>query len=432
MVQHDTNWDSWAATLFTNSEKTPDKYHRMALRYAMAVTGEPQEMFIYDAAGGNGHAIIAYRVTPTWVMVADPNFPGKTRGIRWDEAAQDLKPYTSGTSAVNIAEHGVTVYEQLLFAAKSAVADWGQVGRRWADFDSGIVGDGTFPKPTLEVLTGKDAAGKDVWAPLADGYRTTEKKLTVRLTQFGTGATMNIYPGTSATPVGPLAARQTIDLDEGANPLGFAIFGKVGTDWQYVDFIRLAVTSGESTDWELADVQVKHTGVSVNQDYTWSWEGDGRGGITTVWKTAFGTPASARLTATWQVPDSLTPGAQVDVPGTLAVSIDYTSQAASFCAEGTSQLGPEDGWLSINGLNTSSVEPSVATTSVPADQRIRILDASIGCDTTTGTMTSEAAESGTLTVPDRVVPAAGETPYLLITFSVSQDLDTVQVMYIYK
>jgi hypothetical protein len=46
------------------------------LRLGIGLTGEPQELAIWDAAEGHGHDIAVYRVTPTRMYVADPNYPG--------------------------------------------------------------------------------------------------------------------------------------------------------------------------------------------------------------------------------------------------------------------------------------------------------------------------------------------------------------------
>jgi hypothetical protein len=47
----------------------------MALRYAMAVTGEPQEMFIYDNNAGSGQGRNADAIAETWIP------PGIAAGV---------------------------------------------------------------------------------------------------------------------------------------------------------------------------------------------------------------------------------------------------------------------------------------------------------------------------------------------------------------
>ena len=434
-VQADPIADPARFDFYQRSLDAPDgRAQYAAFRTAIGFTGRPQYIAIQSADRKSFHAMVVYRVTPERLFVADPNYPGRLRTIRYDAATGMLGPYSSGDNAGDIAAHGVTIYTRFAYIPADASSSDAAIAAHWAEFEGGTAGDAAFPGYTIRVLTGKDAQGKEVWTALADGYRTSEKRLSLRLSKLSNGAasTMAIYRGTSSTRVGPFAWKQTVDLEEGDNPLGFSVFGQVGTDWEYVDFVRLTVTSGESIDWELADVQVKHTGISVNQDYTWSWDGDGRGGITTIWKTAYGTPASATMAASWQIPDRLTPGTSVDVSGELAVTIDYTSQAGDSCAGGLYQVGPEDGWLAVRALNETGSEPDVAGYALAPAQRIAIMNAAIGCDTATGKMVQSKTASGSFTVPDRLVPAAGQTPYLVVLFSVDQDLDTVTVAYIYR
>ena len=402
-----------------------------AFRMAIALTGEPQLIRI---AGGGNHTMLVYRVTPNWLMIADPNFPGHTRGIRYDAATGKLGPYSSGANAAEIAAHGVTIYTRFAFVPWRSSASEAVLAARWNEFQDTVSGDNAFPGYTLKVLTGKDANGKDVWAELTNGYRTTEKKLTLNLSRLtdGSSSTMRIYPGTSSTAFGPDAFKQTIDLEDGENPLGILVLGRKGNEWQYVDFVRLTVTSGESTDWELADVTVTRTGRHVSPDFTWAFEGDGHGGITTLWTSAIGTPASARVDATWQIPDRLTPGSEVDVSAGLKVAIDYESQAESWCAEGMYQGGPEDAFLQALALNETGTEPDPAGLGLPDSQRISIVGTSIGCDDAGGKMVRAKSESGSFSVPDRLVPAAGQTPFLVVTFMVDQYMDAVSVSYIYK
>jgi len=434
IVQHDTNWTSWAATLFTNSEKTSDAIHRMALRYTMAVTGEPQQILIYDANGGHGHAITAYRVTKDRVFVADPNYPGRLRTIRWDEAAQDLLPYASGSNAADIAANGVVIYEQILYSAKSAIADWGVIGQRWAEFDASTIGNGTFPAYSLEALAGKDAQGKDIWAPLVDGYRTTEKRLTLRLRgpAAPNDVMMRIWRGTSTANPSPWGALLTIDLEDGDNPLGIAEIGRVGDRWNYVDFVRLTVTAGEQQDWQLAEVLVRPGAKDVTGESTFTTEGDGRAGISTTWATAFGTPASVRVEATWMLPDRLTPGQEVTVTAGARTSTTFKSQLDSFCADGMGQYSPEDGWVGVVAMNETGSEPTAAYGSVAEENQWRVLSERFGCDAPSGKVVRDTSGSGSFTVPGRLVPGAGQNAYLVLVIEVKQFNDSVVVAHVYR
>ncbi len=423
-----------------------DRMTWAAFRAAIAFSGEPQEIAI-STGGDPEHAMIVYRVTADRLFIADPNYPARLRTIAYDAASGQLADYSSGANAAEIAANGDDIFTKFAYVPWRSAAREAQLAARWAEFQNNAAGDAVFPVPEIDVLAGLDAAGKEVWVPLVDGYRTPEKKLTVRILKLpdGTATTLRIYRGTSSTPARPMAWKQTIDLDEGANPLGFFALGRVPpaapkpgkpapqASWEFINFIRLTVNSGESTDWELADVQVKHTGVSVNQDYDWTYEGDGRGGITGVWTTRLSTgTATARMVGTWDIPDQLTPGTQVAVTGTIKATLDFKSGASDWCSSGMYQIGPEDGHLDAFAMNEAAAEPDIGRTAVPADQVQRLLFTMIGCDTTTGTMSAEKTATGTLTVPDRLVATGDQVPYLVVAFSLDQDYDTVQVSYIYR
>ena len=326
------------------------------------------------------------------------------------------------------------IYEQILYSAKSAIADWGVIGQRWAEFDAGTIGDGTFPGLRLEALAGKDANGKDVWAPLVDGYRTTEKKLTVRLRDPAAlnGITMRIWRGTSTTKPSPWGPRLTIDLEDGDNPLGIAELRMADAKWTYVDFQRLSVSSGESTDWELAEVLVRPGSRDVTGDSTFSAEGDGQGGISTTWATAGGTPSSARVDATWTLPERLTPGQDVTISGGARTSTTFDSQLDGFCADGMAQLSPEDGWVRVVALNETGSAPSGAYGSVSEENRRNVLWAPFGCDATSGKVIRGVSTSGAFTVPARLAPGAGETSFLVLAIEVSQLNDSVVVLHVYR
>jgi hypothetical protein len=178
---------------------------------------------------------------------------------------------------------------------------------------------------------------------------------------------------------------------------------------------------------------VKHTGVSVNQDYDWRYEGDGRGGITGIWTTQTSKgPATARMIGTWEIPDRLTPGTQVSVSGTIRSELDFKSSAAEWCSGGMYQGGPEDGYLDAFAMNEAAAAADIGRTAVPDDQVQRLFSVSIGCDTDTGTVSAEKAVDGTLMVPDRLAVTGDQVPYLVVAFVLDQHDDTVQVSYIYR
>lgn len=113
---------------------------------AMLLTGEPQFVAIRNSATGAGHAMIVYKIVPSTgtLYIADPNYPNnKTRVIEYRNGA--LQPYSS---ALNAGDAG-TVFDQIGYAAKTTLIDWQKISDRWAEFQSGTIGNDRFPAYTL-------------------------------------------------------------------------------------------------------------------------------------------------------------------------------------------------------------------------------------------------------------------------------------------
>src|SRR5664280_2309442 len=64
-----------------------------AFRAAIALSGRPQLIRISTGPGDSGHTMVVYRVTPQWLLIADPNYPGIGRRIRFDPATGSLGPF---------------------------------------------------------------------------------------------------------------------------------------------------------------------------------------------------------------------------------------------------------------------------------------------------------------------------------------------------
>jgi hypothetical protein len=213
-----------------------------AFRYAIAVTGEPQLVSLSDAQNENGHAMLVYRVAPSGLFVADPNYPTGWRLIPFDSQSGKFGTYVSASNAKDIAEGKGTTYVNFVYKAKTALVDWATLGADWAAFDAGTIGDGIFPEYRLEAA---DQNGNFV--PLVDGFRTANPTLAIRLvdTQHKGVERMVIYPGTSADYMVDGPSQFSVELKEGSNPLGILIQGsKTGGQDSWVDFVRLTVIVG--------------------------------------------------------------------------------------------------------------------------------------------------------------------------------------------
>jgi hypothetical protein len=95
---------SWLATQRQTAwqYRAKERLQYDAFRYAMYLTGEPQLLEMWDANGGNGHAMVVYAHTTNSLWVADPNYPKDLRQIHFDDDTGEFKTYSSGTNAETV------------------------------------------------------------------------------------------------------------------------------------------------------------------------------------------------------------------------------------------------------------------------------------------------------------------------------------------
>jgi hypothetical protein len=222
-----------------------DRMTYSAFRAAIDFTGEPQEIVISRGAGA--HAMIVYRVTADRLFIADPNYPAKLRTIRYDQATGRLSPYASGANAADIAANGARIYSSFAYVPWRSAATEAALAAHWTEFEKNAAGNGVFPPYALEARE-TDAAGVETWVPLVNGYGSPERQITIRVRDPANinDVALKVFPGTSSTPLGDFAARQTIDLGDGDTALGIQVdFSKpTDTQWRYVDFVRLTLRRG--------------------------------------------------------------------------------------------------------------------------------------------------------------------------------------------
>ena len=245
-----SDWVTFAAAS-SNLLGGPDgRLVHEALRAAIALRGEPQIVLISTADGTHRHAMVVYRVTPEWLLVADPNYPGILRRVRYDPDTGTLGPFVSGNSADDIAAGNNVTFTVFGYVPWEARLSKAALSSLWADFEGNSAGDNVFPAYKLYVTTEKDAAGKDIWAPLTDGLvlPASTDKATIGVSNLAGGAasTMRVYAGPSTVPLGGWRWKQILPLEPGANAFGFDIWGKTADKWKYVDFVRLTIERGEA------------------------------------------------------------------------------------------------------------------------------------------------------------------------------------------
>ena len=318
--------------------KADDAYTYAAFKVAIAFSGEPQVIGMRHQARAGGHAMIVYRVTPEWLIIADPNYPAQYRAIRYD-AATGFGSYLSGANAAEIATKGPTSYTKFAFLPwRGDSTIEAALAKDWADFENNKAGDAVFPKYALEALAGTDAAGTETWVPLVDGYTSQEKQLKIRLRDptNANDVTMRVYDGTSTTVLGAWNAVQTINLKDGDTPLGIAIyFSKPQwSAWGYVDFVRLNVVRGSQGGWRLSGggMEVARHGPTA-PGYSWAV-----------------TASAGSITST------VTPPTPITHPVTVSIGWTVPTTLIPFADRGPSSV-PGDGYLLINpviGFGASS------------------------------------------------------------------------------
>ena len=222
---NDHKWKLVDVPLGLSDEMTRDLF-----AYSMQATGEPQYVNIRSNSGG-GHVMVVYKIKDGQLFVADPNYPGNTER-RIEISNGKFIPYNSGATTDDIANGKGKAYEKIMYYAKTTIISWDTIASYWAQLKNKTIGDGTFP--AYQLLYYNDN-GQVV--PLTDGTLTPFDGISILVPGF----TKYIYrDGEKLTP----DAKGNIDLKPGDNKLGIAIYGKVDTAWEYIDFQYIHVNYG--------------------------------------------------------------------------------------------------------------------------------------------------------------------------------------------
>jgi len=241
MVQHDyetTKADEKLAKLSELISKYPPLTYK-AFCYVISVTGEPQEVGIYRKGGG--HSMIVYKVAGGALYIADPNYPGNMeRRIVFQDGR--FIPYESGANAAEIEAGNSRRYDQISFAAKTTSIDWGQVGKRWSDFDNKTIGNDKFP--TYQLLY-RDTDGKAKLLPDELVFNDQKIKLDIKIAGHYGG--IDCYRAGEKWPFDNEFRRE---LKPGQNIIGVYVLGCTANcgsnyaNWEYIDFKYVTITYG--------------------------------------------------------------------------------------------------------------------------------------------------------------------------------------------
>jgi hypothetical protein len=264
-VQKDLNWENVTRKTLLQFRGYQDSTTFMAFAYAMLITEMPQYVGIASSTSPGGHAIIAYRLEQDKLYVADPNYPGVERVIRY--ANNHFQPYNSGDNADAIAQGNQVAYDKIGYFAVTAMVDWDQVGQRWSQLEGGRSADEYFNN--YQIGYWKAGTERYTWTPLVDGLSLSKEdtgvgtdigKIQIALISNESDIRVSSYRGVrlwSTKYAGGSAfsnyAIPRITLEEGINDLGFLIEEEVGGRWKYVDFQRFIVIYNEvdlTGNWE--------------------------------------------------------------------------------------------------------------------------------------------------------------------------------------
>jgi ribosomal protein L40E len=357
-VQNDAYANVFTNRFFANVLQEPnDRYTYEAFRAAIATSSEPQLIYIGTEERPEAHAMIVYRVEADQLFIADPNYPGHLRTIPYDPTTGKLGPYSSGENAADIAANGATSYTRFAYIPWRSDASETRLATLWDQFKAGTIGSSAFPSYKLLVLTGENAQGNENWAPLANGYQTSQATLSIGVDiPSASSRELAVYRGTSSTKITSWGYWVNIDLSPGANAFGIEIWGRpaAGGKWGYVDFVRLTINRGPATSpspsasraasaspapsvsqspavsgsWVLDGPPIANQPFSVDPSCYTLAGGLSEGSVTIITasvpgSTCGGGPVHTSVSGTWSpgsMPASITPGQKLPVKLTASVA----------------------------------------------------------------------------------------------------------------
>ena len=296
-IQQDFNWATWTSDMNFRSKFPALVWKAFAL--AMLVTGEPQNVLINNSQGKGGHAMIVHKINVAQgkLYISDPNYPNnidpgtRTESIRTiDFANGKFNPYNTGLTAGG----NSIAMDQISYFGKTAYIDWGQIGKRWVEFENKTIGNDRFPKINIYGIIGADNF------VIQDGLRTSSDSLhlycrSTDITAFlpGTDRLQNFYlydsTGTYLTTANAKGLA-SVGLKPGRNKIGFYLCGALNNapnnyvDFQWITIIKSSLKidpnplNGEPNK---AYTFIARTNKSApsNAEYVWDF-GDGSGLVT--------------------------------------------------------------------------------------------------------------------------------------------------------
>ncbi|MFZ5951081.1 MAG: SUMF1/EgtB/PvdO family nonheme iron enzyme [Candidatus Rifleibacteriota bacterium] len=153
MIQKDANYNNGLSRAVMRFSQIDDTWTFNQFKAALYITQEPQFIAAWDENRRNGHAllVIGTDLDPALglksLILVDPNFPGKTTPL---PLPYGRFPTTSFSQKLGDTVLNYSVYEHI---GAWAIIDADLMAQRWAEFTSGTIGNGYFPKTTLKIIT---------------------------------------------------------------------------------------------------------------------------------------------------------------------------------------------------------------------------------------------------------------------------------------
>ncbi|MEI8334289.1 MAG: hypothetical protein WCH74_10620 [Chloroflexota bacterium] len=308
-VQARTDWNSLGARFFWNQEWIAGSLAYDAFRYTMAVTGEPQLIFV-GAANGDWHAMVVYEVDSGHLWVSDPNFPGEARSITYDRSTGTFSPYVGGETFV-----------KFLYAAKSAIVPWRDLATAWEAFTDGTIGNDLFPEVDFQVADNAAGTGHEA---LASGVETDQPRIWVSAATFNPTTTVEVFSGTKSIGNAGYGWMIGVPLKVGDNVIGIQVNASptlaIGSTW--VQFKRFTITrlspspspSPVGGVWNLVSGPDQIGETSPLSKISWSLEGEAGSLVANV----SDSKADFNTRLNWSEPGTLAPGDPLDIGATVA------------------------------------------------------------------------------------------------------------------
>ena len=370
-VQKQTDWHSLAARFFWRQEWIAGSLAYDAFRYTMAVTGEPQLIFV-GAENGDWHAMIVYKVDSTHLWIADPNFHGEARAIDYNRATQTLSPYA-----------GSETFVKFLYAAKSAITPWADIASAWSALTEGTIGDGLFPAVDFKLEHNARGTGGE---PLVSGAQTDQASVWVSADTVNPTTKVTVFSGTTSLGSNGGGWPISVPLKVGDNVIGILVTASptlaIGEKW--VQFKRFTITrlapspspSPVGGAWNLVSGPDQIGETAPASKLSWSLEG-GAGSLTGNVSTK---AEEFNTQLAWSAPEALVPGdplqiearvTRVKLPADCQNSYDSACDLAAEIDAGLLVTSPPDspqqGPVAIASLNGRGASWNATTLpSVPA------------------------------------------------------------------